>query len=166
MDRRNYSRKELIIYWKWLSRLKGNRSFTFPSTTRSTEQKLSIHANWRLVIREAKILQLNVGSNKRALYQDYNGAKNTIDSSIWIFPCFIIEEKVNFWGVISRSEKFVHHFPLAFQTPSLRIELVLVSWVVNFREYSDRKRHVPRTKPLSQLSLALITLRQTIPLAR
>ena len=101
---RNYCHKELIIYWKRLSRSKGNRSFTFLSSTRSAEQKLSIHANWKFVKREVKILHLNVGSNKLPLYQDWmvplvleHGA---IKPSIFHFTFFVVRlivKKVKFW---------------------------------------------------------------------
>lgn len=144
VGRRNYCHKELIIYWKWLSRSKGNRSFTFLSSTRSAEQKLSINANWKFVKREAKILHLNVGSNKLSLYQDwmvplvlhYGAIKPSI-LQFKVFVVLLIVEKVKFWSVL-RSEKFVHNFPLAFQLRSLSIEFVLVSWVVNFRVFRSK----------------------------
>ena len=119
MGRRNYCHKELIIYWKRLSRSKGNRSFTFLSSTRSAEQKLSIHANWKFVKREVKILHLNVGSNKPSLYQDWmlplvleDGA---IKSLILQFKIFSWLSKSEIFLSVLRSEKFVHNFPLAFQ---------------------------------------------------
>lgn len=106
MGRRNYCHKELIIYWKRLSRSKGNRSFTFLSSTRSAEQKLSIHANWKFFKREVKILHLNVGSNKPSLYQDWmlplvlqDGAIKSLILQFKIFAILLIVEKVKFFWV-------------------------------------------------------------------
>lgn len=117
---RNSRHKELIIYWKRLSRSKGNRPFTFLSSTRSAEQKLSIHANWKFVKREVKILHLNVGSNKLHTYQDWMVPLvlkySPIKPSILPFKFFVVRlilGKVKFLSVL-RSEKFVHNFPLSF----------------------------------------------------
>ena len=61
--RRNLRHEELIIYWKWLGRPKGNHSFTFSSCTRSIEQK--IKHSWKLEIHQKRVLNTSLKCRKQ-----------------------------------------------------------------------------------------------------
>jgi len=109
--------KELIIYWKWVSRSKGNRSFTFASSTQIYGTKIK-HANWKSVKIEGRTVHLNDGSNHQVLYQDwmlelvlqkYKKKKKTKKHSfqIWIFIYFL--HSLNFWVFVLRAQ-FAHNF--------------------------------------------------------
>lgn len=53
------------------------------------------------------------------------------------FVVLLIVEKVNFSECLAQREVCTL-FPTALSTPSLRIEFVLVSWVVNFRVFRSK----------------------------
>ena len=92
--RRNLRHGELIIYWKWLGCLKGNRSFTFSSCTRSIEQK--IKHSWKLEIHQKRVLNTSLKCRKqeRSLLswlhvtaRSYNSTKEKNVSAIGFCRC-------------------------------------------------------------------------------
>ena len=77
-----------------------------------------------------------------------------IKPSIIHFTFFVVRLIVIKVSILSilRSEKFVHNFPLPLSTQPLRIEFVLVSWVVNFRVFRSKE-----TRATHKTTVTIIT---------